>query len=236
MYQLLELSKRVIPEASLPTVEIIDLREELKAGNRIEDIRAARQAYNQARAGYLLVKKGPRREDIASAGHAVRQARAALAELEAGTRPYQIAQARAAVRQAKAAVDQIRAKLRERAVFAPRSGQLQVLSVQVGDIVTPGQSVGIVIDPRDLYIRIYVAERDLGGLRVGTRLPVTTDSGIRVTGLVEEIPVEAEFTPRNVQTEDERALQVYAVKIRLPNPNLALRAGMPADVRLGVRS
>jgi len=93
--------------------------------------------------------------------------------------------------------------------------------------------VGVIIDPRDLYIKVYVPEKELGNLRVGAKLPVVTDSGVRVTGMVEQIPVEAEFTPRNVQTKDERALQVYGVKIRLPNPDMKLRAGMSADVRLG---
>jgi multidrug resistance efflux pump len=204
----------------------------LKAGNRVEDIRAARDAYNQAGAAYRLVKVGPRREDIAAARDAVRQSQAALAELRAGTRPYQIAQAEAALHQARAGVEQSRARARERAVFAPRSGRLEVLSVQAGDIVSPGQPVATVINPRDLYIRIYVSAGEIGNLGVGAKLPVVSDSGVRVTGTVTQIPVQAEFTPRNVQTKDERALQVYAVKIRLPNPGLQLRAGMSADVRL----
>ena len=207
--------------------------EELQAGFRLEDIRAARQALRQAEAQYELVKKGPRVEDIQAAEAVLKQAQATLAELQAGYRPNQIAQAQSALEQAQATVSQIKAKVRERAVFAPKSGQLQVLNVQVGDIVAPGQSVGVIIDPRDLYIKVYVPEKELGNLRVGAKLPVVTDSGVRVTGMVEQIPVEAEFTPRNVQTKDERALQVYAVKILLPNPDLKLRAGMSADVRLG---
>jgi len=207
--------------------------DELQAGFRIEDIRAARQALRQSQAQYELVKKGPRVEDIQAAEAALKQAQATLAELQAGFRPHQIAQAQSALEQAQATVSQIKAKVRERAVYAPKYGQLQVLNVQVGDIVAPGQSVGVIIDPRDLYIKVYVPEKELGNLRVGTKLPVVTDSGIRVTGAVERIPVEAEFTPRNVQTKDERALQVYGVKIRLPNPDMKLRAGMSADVRLG---
>ena len=206
--------------------------DQLEAGFRQEDIAAARQSFNQARANYDLVRNGPRREDIAAAEQTVRQAEAALAELLAGARPYQIEQARSALRQAEAQVQQIKAKLRERAVFAPRSGQLQVLNVKVGDIVAPGQSVATVIDPRNLYVRVYVPEGEIGGLSVGDKLPVVTDSGIRATGIVEQIPAQAEFTPRNVQTKEERALQVYAVKIRLPNPDLRLRAGMSAEVRL----
>ncbi len=209
------------------------LFDELKAGSRPEEIAAARHAYNQAGAQYDLVTNGPRHEDIAAAADAYRQAQAALAELEAGTRPYQTAQARAALKQASASADQIRAKRRERAVFAPISGQLQILGVQPGDTVSPGQSVATVIDPRDLFVKIYLSERELAGRRVGAKVPVVTESGVRATGVVERIPVQAEFTPRNVQTKDERALQVYAVKIRLRNPDLKLRAGMSADVRMG---
>lgn len=205
---------------------------ELQAGTRPEEIQAAREAFNQARANYELVRRGPRTEDIRAAQEAVAQARATLAELEAGSRPERIAEARAALRQAEATVAQVRANVRERAVFAPRPGQLQTLNVQVGDIIQPGQTVAIIVDPRDLYVRIYVPGGKLGNLQVGSRLPVVTDSGVSVTGVVEQIPAEAEFTPRNVQTKEERSLQVYAVKIRIPNPELRIRAGMSADVRL----
>jgi len=206
--------------------------DELKAGNRPEEIRAAEQAYSQARAGFELVKRGPRREDIEAARHALEQAEASLSELRAGARPYQIAQAKSAFEQARASVAQVRAKVKERAVFAPKSGQLQVLNVQPGDIVAAGQTVGSILDPNDLYLKVYVPANQLAGLTVGTKLAVTADSGVRVTGVVEQIPVEAEFTPRNVQTKEERGLQFYAIKIRLPNPDLKLRAGMSADVRL----
>ncbi|MEN6520356.1 MAG: HlyD family efflux transporter periplasmic adaptor subunit [Armatimonadota bacterium] len=205
---------------------------ELLAGTRPEEIRAAMQAYNQARANYELVRKGPRLEDIRAAEESVAQARATLAELQAGSRPEQIAEARAALRQAEATVGQVRANVRERAVFAPRPGQIQTLNVQVGDIIQAGQTVATIVDPHDLYIKIYVPGGKLGNLQVGSRLPVVTDSGIRTTGVVEQIPVEAEFTPRNVQTKEERSLQVYAVKVRIPNPELKIRAGMSADVRL----
>jgi HlyD family secretion protein len=207
--------------------------DELLAGSRVEDIRVAEQAVKQAEANYVLVKKGPRVEDIHAAEAAVAQGQAALSNIEAGTREYQIAQAAAAAKQAHAQVNQVEANVRERAVFAPLDGQLLVLNVRPGDIVTPGQSVATIVDPRRLFIRIYVSAHELGNLTIGKKLQVVTDSGLRVTGIVEQIPVEAEFTPRNVQTPEERTLQQYAVKIRVPNPDLRLRAGMSATVRLG---
>lgn len=205
---------------------------ELLAGSREEDIRAAEHLVKQAEANYLLAKKGPRVEDIMAAEAAVRQSRAALANLEAGTREYQIAQAEAALKQARAQVRRIEADVRERCVFAPVDGQVLVLNAQPGDIVAPGQCVATIADPRRLFIRIYVSAAELGNLVTGSKLMVVTDSGVRVTGTVEQIPAEAEFTPRNVQTPEERALQRYAVKIRIPNPHLKLRAGMSATVRL----
>lgn len=209
--------------------------DELLAGTRKEDIRAAEQAVKQAEANLRLVQKGPRVEDIRAAEANLAQAEATLAELRAGTRPYQIEQARAAVKQAHSNVEQIKARTRERAVYAPRNGQLQALNIQPGDIVTPGQSVATIIDPNDLYVKIYIPEGELGGLTVGTKLQAVTDSGIHTTGVVEQIPARAEFTPRNVQTKDERELQVYAVKMRLANPNNRLRAGMSVDVSLPVK-
>lgn len=208
---------------------------ELASGSRIEDVRAAEHAVKQAQANYSLVKKGPRAEDIDAAEAALRQSKAALANLQAGTRQYQIAQAAAALKQAQAQVDQIQANVRERSVIAPISGQLLVLNVRPGDIVSPGQSVATVVDPKSLFIRIYISAQDLGNLTTGKPIAVTTDSGQRVTGRIEQIPSEAEFTPRNVQTPEERALQQYAVKIRIPNPNFKLRAGMSATVRLKPR-
>jgi len=208
---------------------------ELLAGSREEEIRAAEHAVKQAEANYALVKEGPRVEDISAAEAAVRQSRATLANLEAGTRENQIAQAAAALKQARAQVRQIEANVRERCVFAPTDGQVLVLNVHPGDIVAPGQSVATIADPRRLFIRIYVSAAELGNLGTGSELTVVTDSGVRVTGTVEQIPTEAEFTPRNVQTPEERALQQYAVKIRIPNPRMRLRAGMSATVRLGPR-
>lgn len=205
---------------------------ELTAGSRIEDIRAAEQAVKQAQANYALVKKGPRIEDINTAESALRQSKAALANLQAGTRQYQIVQAAAALNQARAQVAQIEANVRERTVLAPISGQLLVLNVRPGDIVAPGQSVATIVDPRNLFIRIYVSAQDLGNLTTGSKLDVTTDSGLHVIGKVEQIPSEAEFTPRNVQTPEERALQQYAVKVRVPNSDLRLRSGMSATVRI----
>lgn len=205
---------------------------ELLAGTRPEEILAAEQAVKQAEAGYALAKKGPRIEDVRAAEAALKQSSAALANLRAGTREYQIAQAVAGLKQAQAQVAKIRADVRERAVLAPIDGQLLVLNVRPGDIVAPGQSVATIVDPGRLFIRIYVSAKDLGNMTSGRELTVVTDSGIRVKGRVEQIPAEAEFTPRNVQTPEERALQQYAVKIAVPNDNLQMRAGMSATVRL----
>ena len=204
--------------------------EELMAGTRTEEIEAAREAVKQAEAQYELAKKGARSEDINAASAVVKQAQARLAELRAGARPHQIDEAESALKQAAAALEQARTEADEAAVYAPRNGQLQTLHVQPGDIVAPGQAVAVILDTDRLYMKIYVAEGGLGDLKVGDTLSVVTDSGVRVDGTVEQIPAQAEFSPRNVQTKDERALQVYAVKISLPNPEGKLRAGMSADV------
>ncbi len=230
--QALDLAKNAASTAAAQESASKRFLDALVSGNRAQDIQAAREAFNQAHAAFTLQQKGPRREDISSAENAVKQAQANLAGILAGTRPHQIHQAKSSLEQASAIVDQLKARMRERMVLSPKPGQLQVLNVQVGDIVSPSQPVGVVIDPYDLYVRIYIPESNLGGLRVGTRLPVVTDSGLRVVGTVEQIPAKAEFTPRNVQTKEERSLQVFAIKVRLPNNNPALRAGMFVDVRI----
>ncbi len=207
--------------------------EELQAGTRPEDIRAAKEALNQAREQYRLVMKGARHEDVAAAQAALEQAQALLREGRAGARPEQIAQARAAMDQADARTRALRIRLQERAVYAPRAGRIQTLACEAGDMITAGQPVASLIDPADIYAKFYVPARKLSQLHAGDRVSMETDDGTQVTGVVEQIPEQGEFTPRNRQTREDRDLEVFAVKVRVDNPDGNLRAGMSLNTRVG---
>lgn len=145
--------------------------------------------------------------------------------LRDGTRPERIDQARAQL----ADYD---AQLKEMKIVAPAHSILEVLSVKVGDVVPANREVATLILPDHLWIRVYVPATWLGKLRLGTPAELRVDgvSGKVFRGVVEQINREAEFTPRNVQTVEDRVRQVFGVKVRLENPNGELRAGMSGEV------
>jgi HlyD family secretion protein len=135
--------------------------------------------------------------------------------------------------QARAQLADIDAQLAEMQVRSPADSILEVLSVKVGDILVPpfSREAATLLLPQNLWVRVYVPEPWLGLIKVGEHVRVRVDSfpGKDFDGVVEQINRQAEFTPRNVQTVEDRIRQVFGVKIRLPNNNDHLRAGMAAD-------
>ena len=135
------------------------------------------------------------------------------------------------VTQARAQLADIDAQLAEMQVMAPAESVLEVLSVKVGDVLPPNREVATLLLPEHLWVRVYVPEPWLGQIKVGDHVRVRVDSfpGKDFDGVVEQVNRQAEFTPRNVQTVEDRIRQVFGVKIRLPNNDDRLRAGMSAD-------
>jgi HlyD family secretion protein len=205
----------------------------------------ARQAYDAARAAnevaqakareaaeaLRLVEEGPRREEIAQARAALAGARETLSLLEEGPRRETIQQARARVKQAGEALELARTRLSYAAVVSPLAGVVLSKNVEPGDYVAPGTPVVTVGDLRNVWLRGYMEETDLGRVKVGQPATVTTDTypGKRYEGRVSFISPQAEFTPKTVQTRKERVKLVYRVKIDVPNPDRELLPGMPAD-------
>jgi HlyD family secretion protein len=140
--------------------------------------------------------------------------------------------AKTRVVQARAQLADIDAQFAEMQVKAPTDSILEVLSVKVGDVLAPNREVATLILPQHLWVRVFVPEPWLGLIKVGDSVHVRVDSfpGKDFDGTVEQVNRQAEFTPRNVQTVEDRIRQVYGVKIRLPNDDDRLRAGMSADV------
>lgn len=155
--------------------------------------------------------------------------------LEAGPRVETIAAQRAVVAQAEAARAEAEAELANATIRAPFDGTVTVRHREPGETVSAGAPVLTVMDPGDRWVRIFVREDAVGRVSLGQPAEITTDSfGDRVyRGEVSHIADEAEFTPKNVQTTEERVKLVFEVRVRvLGDEALDLKPGLPADVRL----
>ncbi len=184
-----------------------------------------------------LLLNGSRREEIRAAEERLRQAEEAERLVRNGPRPEEIADARAQLAEARARLDQVRIQLREGAVNAPARATVEVLTVRPGDLITPNQVVARLLENDQLRVRIFVPEPQLGLVSVGQQATIKIDTFTdrAFSGTVEQINSQGEFTPRNVQSRDERNHQVFGVRIRLDNREGILKAGMAADVTLRPR-
>lgn len=143
-----------------------------------------------------------------------------------------IAAARARVEQALAQLADMDAQINEMKIVAPADSILEILSVKVGDVLPANREVATLILPDRLWVRVYVPELWLGSIKLNETVRVRVDShpGRDFSGVVEQVNRKAEFTPRNVQTVEDRIKQVFGVKVRLDNKEDQLRAGMSADI------
>jgi len=159
---------------------------------------------------------------------------AALDELEAGPTGEEIAVAEAQVRQAEAAVHLIDAQITQLTLIAPMDGIVTNRSGHTGETSMAGASLLTIANLDEVTLVIYIPENRIGQVQLGQEVGVQVDSfPERVfVGHVASIAGEAEFTPRNVQTQEERVNLVFAVKVRMPNPDQALKPGMPADATI----
>jgi HlyD family secretion protein len=155
--------------------------------------------------------------------------------LETGPRSERIAAQRAHLLAAEAGVRQINAALENAVVRAPFAGTISVKHREPGEIIQPGLPVLSVLNTDDRWVRIYVREDEIGRLSIGQEATITADSYPDRTyaGTVVFLSSEAEFTPRNVQTTEERVKLVYRVKVQITeDPTFDLKPGLAADVRI----
>lgn len=202
-----------------------------EADRRVKVTRARLQS---AREQLSLLREGFRVEEVAAAEQRYRAALAYQRLIEAGPRPEAIAQARAQLAQAQAELAALEADLAETKVEAPLDCLVDVLDVRPGDLIAPGAPVAILVDPHHLWVRVFIPEPKLGWVHVGQEVTVTVDAypDRAFRGRIEWISQRAEFTPRNVQTPEERIKQVFAAKVVLENEEQLLHIGMPADVHI----
>ena len=228
--------------------------EELSRGARPQELAsaeaavrsAARQADEAARelerARILHDGGAISRQDLDQAETRVELARArrdqaeqTLALVREGPRAEQVAAQRALVEQAHANVARVSAALANTVIHAPFPGIVTVRHREPGEAVAPGMPVLTVLDPENRWVRIYVPGDEIGRVRLGMPAEIVSDTypDRAYPGEVVFIADEAEFTPRNVQTAEDRTRLVYAVRVRITqDPEFVLKPGIPADVTL----
>ncbi|MGA2327343.1 MAG: efflux RND transporter periplasmic adaptor subunit [Bryobacteraceae bacterium] len=186
-----------------------------------------------------LVLEGPRRETIAQARAMLGQTRAALRlaeaqRLELKRRKEEIATRLADIAARRADVQIAATQLADTQAISPIDGVVLVKAAEPGEILAAGTTVVTIGDIHHPWVRAYISQSDLGRVKLGDKVKVTTDSfpGKIYWGRLSFISSEAEFTPKQIQTQEERSKLVYRVKIEVENPNQELKSNMPADAEI----
>lgn len=223
---------------------------DLQAGSRREEIAQAEAALARMRADAERLRKDALRSealfkrevipqkdlDAARAGRdasaaAVREAEQHLKLLRIGPRPDAVRQAKSHVEAAEAGLALTETRLSQSMLTAPLTGLVLAKHAEQGEMLAAGAPVVTIGKMDDVWLRAYIPETEMGRVKVGQRAWVTVDTwpGRPFEGTVSFISPEAEFTPKNVQTEKERVKLVYRIKITMANPRMELKPGMPAD-------
>jgi HlyD family secretion protein len=207
------------------------------AATRAEEARLEHERATTLFAGGATSRQALDRAESARrvADASLEQAEEQLALVEEGPRSETVRAQRAAAEQARANVSRAEAALSYAVVTAPFDGIVTLRHREPGEAVLPGAPVLTILAPDDRWVRIYVREDQMGRVRLGLRAEIVSDTypDRAFGGEVVFIGSEAEFTPRNVQTAEERTKLVYPVKVRIDgDPDFALKPGIPVDVTL----
>jgi HlyD family secretion protein len=170
-----------------------------------------------------------RRDQAAANLEAVKQQ---LHRRRTGSRPEEIAAARARQSAAQARLDQVEQQLHDACLRSPIAGLVSDRLAEPGELLPPGSPLCVLDDLASPWLAVYVGEQDLGRIHPGQEAAVLTDAGEKRTGKISFISSDAEFTPKNVQTREERVKLVYKVKIALENQDGLFKRGMPAEARI----
>ncbi|NJD57715.1 MAG: HlyD family efflux transporter periplasmic adaptor subunit [Nitrospirae bacterium] len=226
---------------------------EMRAGSRAQELEQAKASVQTAEAELIKAKKDyeryvvlyekgavsaeqrdamKRARDVAVSQH--RKALEALSLVWEGPRKEEIAAAESRVRQAEAGVKIAETRMEDTTLFSPISGRVLKKNVEVGEVVAAGIPVFTIGDLENPWIKVYVKEDKLGLVKLGQKAEVRVDSYPNKVyeGKVTFISSEAEFTPKNVQTQEERVKLVFGVKVSVKNIDDELKPGMPADVKI----
>jgi HlyD family secretion protein len=191
---------------------------------------------NTARQALSLRKEGPRAEQIERAKAGLAQAEAESALVKLGPRKEKLDQARALVDEAEQRVNQAKQQLSYTKLFAPMGGVILTRSAEPGEYLNPSTPVATLGNIDRPWLRAFINEKDLGRIRLKDKVTVTIDSfpDKRYSGVLSFISSQAEFTPKSVQTFEERVKLMFRIKINLANPDGELKPGMPADALISL--
>jgi membrane fusion protein YbhG len=177
------------------------------------------------------------RRDVAAARVRAAQDRAqaasdGVAKLQAGSRPQEIEAGRARVASADAQIATLRKAISDAVVTSPVGGIVTSKLLDAGEMAAPHQGIAVVTDLDHAWANVYVDETLVPRLRIGQSAAILTDAGQRLNGTITFISPKAEFTPRNVQTAEERSKLVYRIKVTADNREGVLKPGMPVEAEL----
>jgi HlyD family secretion protein len=200
---------------------------------------SSQAALRSAKERQDLVLAGPRDETIGAQAAQVERARAAVKMAEANSlelkrREQELTTRRAEIGRSKASLGLVDTQLADTVAMSPVDGVVLVKAADVGEILAPGTTVVSVGDIDHPWLRGYINETDLGRVKIGSKARVTTDSykDKVYDGRVTFIASQAEFTPKQIQTQQERVKLVYRIKIEIANPRHELKSNMPADAEI----
>lgn len=203
------------------------------------NIDMAAAALRSAKERESLVVAGPRQETIDAAEAQLRRAQASLKmaqanEMEVQRREQDVSARRAELARQQAQLKVAESQLDDTTIVSPVNGVVLVKAADVGEVLAPGATVVTLGDVEHPWLRGYIGERDLGRVKLGTKAKITSDSypGKVYWGRVSFISSEAEFTPKQIQTQEERVKLVYRIKIEVENPQRELKLNMPVDAEI----
>jgi HlyD family secretion protein len=169
---------------------------------------------------------------VRSARERTRASAEAVARLRAGARPQEIAAARARVSASDAQLATLKKSLADATLTSPVGGIVTSKLADAGEVIAARTAVVVVTDLEHAWANVYVDEPIVPRLKLGQKITLLTDAGQRVEGAITFISPKAEFTPRNVQTAEERSRLVYRIKVTTDNKEGILKQGMPVEAEL----
>lgn len=203
---------------------------------------AAAATLQRAKQQLKLVQEGPRQEQIQQQRATVDRARAAVRLAEANKldlkrRQDELAMRQAEISRAKAQAGVVDVQMNDRTLVAPIAGVVMAKSAEMGEVLAAGATVVTLGELDRPWVRGYVSESNLGRVKLGKLVDVSTDSfpGKKYKGRITFISSEAEFTPKQIQTQEERQKLVYRIKIDVENPNRELKSNMPVDAEISLK-
>jgi HlyD family secretion protein len=226
-------------------------RDRLETLYKNEDISTSQ--YDQARTNYdsaaamlrqaeerlAMVQEGPRKEELAGQRAAVARAEAAVKTAEANRielrrKEQELSARRAEIDKARAQEGMSQSQLDDTVITAPVGGVVLVKSAEIGEVVAAGTTIATLADVEHPWLRAYINEKDLGRIKLGMKVKLSTDSFQNkiYMGTITFISSDAEFTPKQIQTKEERVKLVYRVKIEVDNTAGELKNNMPIDAEI----